>query len=182
MASLGSVLGAPHTSTLGFVHRSAGSVMVTTDEERFLHLATCISRLHSALETLRTIKASSPEDPLIAPAFRFALVEYASAFTRSDGQHKKYILDERYVPSQYLSLHRRIVTARHQVHAHTDLTIRNTTFKTTGTKTNPSAEARGTHIDELKELPNIDQIIDLLNESIGAMYVEREAQLKALNP
>ncbi|MGZ3236162.1 MAG: hypothetical protein ACXU8A_02200 [Burkholderiaceae bacterium] len=155
--------------------------MANVDEENFLHLATCISRMHSALETLRIIKASSPENPLIPPAFRFALVEYASAFTRSDGQLKKYILDDKYVPPQHLDLHKRIVTARHQVHAHTDLKIRNATFNTTGTKTNPSVEVRGTHIDELKELPNIDQIIDLLNESINIMYVASEIQLKALS-
>ena len=156
--------------------------MLTTSEERFLHLATCISRLHSALETLRTIKACSPENQLVAPAFRFALVEYASAFTRSDGQHKKYTLDDRYVPPQYLDLHKRILTARHQVHAHTDLTIMNAKFRATGTKASPSAEVRSTHIDELKEISNIDQIIALLNESIGSMYVESEALLKALNP
>ena len=156
--------------------------MFTTSEECFLHLATCIWRLHSALETLRTVKASSPENPLIPPAFQFALVEYASAFTRSDGQHKKYMLDVRYVPPQYLDLHKRIVTARHKVHAHTDLTIRNAKFTITGTKASPSAQVQGTHIDELKELPNIDQINDFLSESIGAMYVDSEARLKVLNP
>ena len=55
-------------------------------------------------------------------------------------------------------------------------------FKSIGTQTNPAAEMRGTYIDELKELPNIDQIIALLNESIHNMYVDRDAQLKALNP
>lgn len=156
--------------------------MVNTSEECFLHLATCISRLHSALETLRTIKASSPDNSLIAPAFRFALVEYVTPFTHSFGQHKKYKLDARYVPTQYLDLHTRIVTARHQVHAHTDLTIMNAQFKVTGTKANPAAEVQGTHIDELKELSHIDQIIDLLNESIHNMNVDRDAQLLALNP
>jgi len=62
------------------------SSMVTGSEEQFIHLATCISRLHSALETLRAIKAASPDNPLIAPAFRFALVEYVSPYTGSDGQ------------------------------------------------------------------------------------------------
>ena len=156
--------------------------MVTAAEETFLHLAACISRMHSAIETLREVKASLPDNPLIPSAFRFALVEYASGFTRSDGTHKKYVLDEQFVPSQHLTLHRRIINARHQVHAHTDLKIRDIKFKATGTKTNPSAEARGTHIDELQELQNIDQIIDLINESVGAMYAESEAQLKAMNP
>jgi hypothetical protein len=155
--------------------------MVTAAEEAFLHLAACISRLHSAIETLRAIKASSPDNPLIPPAFQFALVEYASGFTRSDGQHKKYVLDETRIPARYLDLHKRIVAARHQVHAHMDLTIRNLTMNITGTKANPSAEAQGTHIDELKELPNIDQIIELLSETIDAMYIDRAAQLKALN-
>lgn len=156
--------------------------MLSPEEERFHHLATCISRLHSALETLRTIKAASPDNPLIPPAFRFALVEYTIPFTRSDGQLKKYTLDDKYVPPEYLDLHKRIVTARHTVHAHSDLKIMSAQFKAVGTKADPAAEMRGTYIDELKELPNIDQIIALLNESIHNMYVDRDAQLEALNP
>ena len=156
--------------------------MLTSGEEHFHHLATCISRLHSALETLRTIKTASPDNPLISPAFRFALVEYASPFTRSDGQLEKYTLDDKYVPPEYLDLHKRIVTARHTVHAHSDLTIMSAQFKAIGTQANPAADIRGTYVDELKELPNIDQIITLLNESIHNMYVDRDAQLKALNP
>ena len=156
--------------------------MLTPSEERFLHLATCISRLHSALETLRAIKTAAPDNPLIPPAFRFALVEYASPFTASEGQNKKYILDHKYVPPEYLDLHKRILSARHKVHAHSDLTIMNAQFMATGTQANPTAEVRGTYIDELKELPNIDQIVTLLNESIQNMYVDRDTQLKALNP
>lgn len=156
--------------------------MLSTSEERFLHLATCISRLHSALETLRAIKASPPDNPLIPAAFQFALVEYASPFTRSDGQHKKYVLDERHVPPQHLDLHKRVVKARHQIHAHTDLTIMNAKLQATGTKARPAAEVQGTYIDELKELSNIDQIVELINESVLSMYVDRDAQLTALNP
>jgi hypothetical protein len=155
--------------------------MVNTSEEVFLHLATCISRLHSALETLRTIKATSPDNPLIPPAFRFALVEYAAPYTGSLGQHKKYKLDDRYVPPKYFDLHKRIVTARHEVHAHTDLKNLNAQFKATGSKASPTVEVLGIHIDELQELSNIDQIVDLLNESIHNMYVDRDSQLKALN-
>src|SRR5882724_6198134 len=97
--------------------------MLTSEEECFHHLATCISRLHSALEVLRTIKTASPDNPLIPPAFRFALVEYASPFTYSNGQLKKYIVDDKYVPPEYLNLHKRIVTVRHTTHAHSDLKI-----------------------------------------------------------
>jgi len=54
-------------------------------------------------------------------------------------------------------------------------------FKATGNKANPTAEIKGTYIDELKELPNIDQIIGLVNEIIENLYVERAIQLEALN-
>jgi len=86
------------------------------------------------------------------------------------------------VPPEHLDLHKRIVAARHRVHAHFDLTIMNATFRATGTRANPAAEVSGTHVDELKELPNIDQIISLVSDSIHNMYVDRDAQLKALNP
>lgn len=155
--------------------------MVTGPEEQFIHLVTCISRLHSALETLRLVKAASPDNPLIAPAFRFALVEYVSPYTKSNGQFKKYTLALKYVPPEHLDLHHRLVTARHQVHAHDDLRISHPTFRATGTRANPSAEVTGTYVDELKELPSIDQLISLINDSIHNMYVDRDAQLKALS-
>ena len=155
--------------------------MLTPAEDRFHHLATCISNLQSALETLRTIRDASPDNPLIPAAFRFALVQYASPFTTSQGQTKRHILDSRHVPPEYVDLHNRIVTARHKVHAHSDLTLANARFKATGTESAPSAEIQGTYIDELAELPNIGLIIAMLNESIGKMYDESHAQLAALN-
>ncbi len=154
--------------------------MLTAPEEKFHHLVTCISRLHSALETLRTIKACSPDNPLIPPAFRFALVEYATAFTNSRGQLGKHKLDSRYVPPHSIDLHERIVSSRDQVHAHSDLTIMNAEFKATGTKANPTAEMRGEYVDELKEFQNLDQIATLISESIHSMCIDQDSQLKAL--
>ena len=39
-----------------------------------------------------------------------------------------------------------------------------------------------TYGGKAQELPNIDQIISLVSDSIDNMYVDRDAQLKALNP
>lgn len=97
---------------------------LSPSQEQFIHFANCVSRLTSALETLRVIKASHPENPLIASAFRFAIVEYVSSYTSSKGKYnKKYKLGNEYIPAEYLQLHKRLVTARHQIHAHFDLTI-----------------------------------------------------------
>ena len=156
--------------------------MTSPAEEQFIHLSTCISRLHSALETFRLVKSAAPGNPLSGAAFRYGLVEYVIPFTCSFGDLGKYKLDDRFVPPAYANLHKRIISARHKVHAHADLTIMKAAFKATGTQANPAAAVTGKYIDELKELPNIDQSVSLVNDSIGNMYVESDSQLKALNP
>ena len=89
--------------------------------EDHLYILVCIDRLSNAWQTLKTIEESG-NHPLIGPAFRYALVEYATPFTRSDGPLKKRrTLHESLIPSSMRELHQRIVTARNQLHAHADL-------------------------------------------------------------
>ena len=61
---------------------------------------------------------------LIAPAFKFALIEYSKPYKISRGVKKRsYKLDSRYVPSKYHELHLRIIETRDQILAHADLRL-----------------------------------------------------------
>ena len=85
---------------------------MTPSREEFIHFVTCMQRLNSAWVTLNAIN-SERDNALVGPAFRFALVEYAMPYNISYGADKKrHKLDESYVPTESLELHRRILDAR----------------------------------------------------------------------
>ena len=115
----------------------------TQTKEDFLHFAVCLQRLLSALGTLQVIKAS-PDHPLAVPAFRFALVEYSMPYTDSRGSEKPYYkLKDSYVPKEHLALHKKILEARHTLHAHADLTVMSAKVFVTKTRGMPSATVSG---------------------------------------
>src|SRR5512143_1120676 len=121
--------------------------------EDFIHFAVCMQRLNSAWSTLNRIKASS-DNELISPAFRYALVEYSAPYTNSFGPNKRHTLNDSYVPSEYLELHKRILDARHTIHAHADLTVLEAKLYLNETQGRPSATISSNYIHGLEELPN----------------------------
>jgi len=150
--------------------------------EDFLHFATCLGRLNSALRTLLAIKAAGGS-PLVGPAFRFALVEYATPYTRSDGPIKKdHRLKTSFVPGDLLELHNRLLDARNKIHAHADLTPMEAKLYVTTTRGAPSVEITSRNADELKELDNIDEIIRLIEGTILNMYAELDVRVRTLQP
>ena len=134
--------------------------------EEFLHFVTCLGRLNSALKTLRDIKTAG-DSPLVGPAFRFALVEYATPYTRSQGPiEKDHRLKTSFVPGDLLELHSRLLDARNKIHAHADLTLMEAKLYVTKTRGAPSVEITSRNADELEELSNIDEIIRLIEGTI----------------
>ncbi len=148
--------------------------------EEFLHFVTCIRRLHSALETLRTIRETG-DSPLVGPAFRFALVEYATPYNCSYGANKRpYRLKESYIPVEYLELHQRILDERNTIHAHADMNIIDATLYVTETRGTSSATFSSNYINELEEIGNIEQIISLIEGTLLSMYADQNTHLSAL--
>ena len=131
---------------------------MTHRHEEFIHFATCMQRLDSAWVILKAINAER-DSVLAGPAFRFALIEYATPYKTSFGADKKrHKLKESYVPVEYLELHKRILQARDTIHAHADMTVMDAKLYVTETLGNPSAIITGLYIHELEELGNIEQI------------------------
>jgi hypothetical protein len=102
---------------------------MTQEEENeiYIHFVTCIQNLNGAwiiLQQIQERKADSGSPVLIAAAFRFALMEYARPYLKSKGTEiRNHLLNERFIPLQHAALHRRLVSARNQIHAHSDLTV-----------------------------------------------------------
>ena len=142
--------------------------------ERFIHFDICTYRLNGAWRTLKTIKENCSH-PLVGPAFRFALVEYAVPYTGSDGTSKKrYRLGTQYVPTKLLRLHERLVASRNQIQAHADLSILNAKLSYVDLDGERLVSIGQDNINGLEELAHIDEIIRLIEGTLDNMYADRE--------
>lgn len=149
--------------------------------ENYLHLLVCIDRLNNAWSTLLTIKAN-PSNPLSGPAFRYALVEYATAFTRSDGSvRKRRTLHDSVVPAEYAELHKRIVDARHSIHAHADLTALDAQLHIAHLRGKKCISIVQNHITGLEELSKIEVVISMIEAVLKRLYeLQRTGELGIL--
>ena len=143
--------------------------------EAHLHLLVCIDRLNDARQTLEAIVAN-PGSPLIGPAFRYALVEYATAFTRSDGQIKKHRrLPDSVVPIEHIALHGRVVSARHSIHAHADLKVLDAALHVAHINGENYVSRVQNHITGLEELPQLEAVVAMVEAVLENLYKLHEA-------
>ena len=153
---------------------------MNSHNEAFVHFDICAERLNSTLLTLNRIKEHC-DHPLVGPAFRFALIEYAMPYTRSDGKAKKrHSLDTRYVPQELLPLHERLIASRNQIHAHVDLTVLEPTISYHDLDGERLVLIAQNNISGLEELPQIDEIICLVEGTLKNMYADRDNLKKGL--
>ena len=154
---------------------------MTQEEEEYVHLVTCISNLNKALWILQTIKQSKG-DPLVNPAFQFALVEYSKPYKRSRGDAKSsHQLGGEYVPLHFLNLHKEIVDARDQIHAHSDLTIHEAKVYVSTTNYGKHVGISRNIIFDTEKLTKLDDIISLIEQSLDIM-MQKVKQLEEALP
>ncbi len=137
---------------------------MTKELETLFHFQLCISSLAIAKNILEVVKKEGESNPLFEAAFKFALVEYSKPYKQSYGSTGKFILDTSYIPNHLLELHTKIVDARDQIIAHSDITVMD-----------PQIEgiygdiAKGSYkiVTGLEELPNLDRIIELIEATLS---------------
>ena len=157
-------------------------LVVTRKNEDFIHFDTCIDRLQSAWTTLTMIKANLGH-PLVGLAFRFALVEYATPYNRSDGvQNTRYRLDESHVPKDSLELHRRLLSSRSRIQAHADLTVLDAEVSYTELRGERLVSVSQNIITGLEELQSLDAIIRLVELTLRSMSEDRDRRKLKLEP
>lgn len=152
-------------------------------EEQYIHLESCIDSLEKARWTLLEVK-KHPNHPLLGPAFQFAIIEYAKPYKTSFGAelndkgrpvHTYTIektLRDTCVPSEYLDLHKRLLTARDRILAHTDLGILDA-------KVHIATAPSGSYVSTIQnvvygteECSHIDEIIDLIERTLDRIDPE----------
>jgi hypothetical protein len=146
---------------------------MTEKEEEYVHFVSSIKDLNNAWRLLQEIKQCESSS-LVAAAFRFALTEYSKPYKISHGNTKRHSLKEEHVPCSYRELHKRILDARDQIHAHSDLTVMEAKLYV---KNTPHGKISGTVQNKIvgtEEFSNIDKIIDLIEKTLESMYVQEK--------
>lgn len=157
-------------------------------EDRFVHHVSCIRDLNHAWWLLNEIKRCPDKIPLVGAAFRFALIEYSKPYRLSrgsaldaKGRSLTYKLDDRYVPPAHRQLHQEILQARDQIHAHSDLTVRDAKIYVANTPSGKMAQISENIIYGTEDLSRIDDIIALIEGTLPPLY-EEEKKLEAALP
>jgi len=147
---------------------------MTEQQEDYIHLSVCINQLNHAWKTLNLVK-NTKDNPLSGPAFCYGLIEYTRAYTTSRGTIKrKRKLDPKWIPSEYLALHNRIIDARDKIHAHSDLTTLEASLHIDRADNTKPISMIQNNISGLEELENIEDIIHLIEETLNKLYMEQE--------
>lgn len=142
--------------------------------EYHLHILVCIDRLNAARATLNQIQLA-PSHALAGPAFRYALVEYATAFTDSHSPSRKSRkLPTTFVPLAFKPLHERLIRARKSTHAHADINILEATLEVHAAGEEKQVGVVQNSIHGLEELPNLTEVISLIESVLLNLYTERE--------
>ena len=138
---------------------------MTEQDELYIHFVACITSLNNAWRTLRLIDTQRA-NPLIGPAFRFCLVEYCKPYNASHGVTKKFKLDTKFIPHQFLPLHKRIVDSRDQIHAHSDLTVMQATLTVHEVMGERYTLIPRNYINVTEELGHLLEIVSLIEGTL----------------
>jgi hypothetical protein len=149
-------------------------------EEQYIHFETCIRSLNEAWRILHIIKQNK-DNPLINPSFQFALIEYSKPYTDSRGYiSKNHRLGQKYVPVKHRRLHNEILEARKHIHAHSDLTVEDAKVYVSNTEYGKYVGILKSKVYDTEKLAQIEDIIELIEQTLDKMYEEAEKLKEAL--
>lgn len=148
-------------------------------QEKYIHFVNCIESLNTAWRILNKIKEEK-DNPLSYFAFQFAIIEYSksykdanSAFKNEKGKPiKKHKLATDFIPQKHLALHTKIIDARDKILAHLDLDIRDAKIYIQNTERGKNIIRSQNLLNLAQEKKDIDEIINLIEETLYAMEKE----------
>lgn len=162
---------------------------MTEKEELFVHFVSCIQDLNNAWRILQEIKTYNGSSIVRGAAFQFALVEYSKPYKHSrgsvltsKGKSAKYRVKREHVPAKYVQLHERILKARDQIHAHSDLTVKDAKLYVQGTSSGNTVSGMENNIYGTEELANMEEIIELIEQTLESMYATEKRLEQQLPP
>jgi hypothetical protein len=149
-------------------------------EEEYIHFVSCIEDLNRAWNLANQI-AKESSNPLLSAAWQFALIEYSKPYLNSFGKIRRYKLSEECIPEAYRDLHRRIVSLRSQLLAHSDLTIKDARLYVSKHPLGDFSGIVQNTLDRNEGLTNIEKIVRLIEGTLQNMYEKEKALLAGLD-
>src|ERR1035441_8927863 len=150
-------------------NKNVNAHRMTPNEEAYVHYAECINSLNCAWHILCELRAIDRKTAIHAAAYRFALIEYAKPYTRSDGAFKHYKLPPPNLHYESLALHKQILDLRNQVLAHTDITLKEAQIFIASHRDHTFV---GVMSNSLPAFPDSEGVITLIENTLDKMYVE----------
>lgn len=152
---------------------------MSRQEENYIHFVSSCETLKNSMQILKETKRDM-NHPLAGAAFQFALVEYSKPYTTSYGAERnkkgnrkhKFCLGTDFVPDRFKEFHNKIVTARKQLHAHDDLSLKDAKLYVSKTKVGKMVGTIQNNIDPTDKLSRIDEIIEMIDKTLDNMYDE----------
>lgn len=93
-------------------------------DEEYAHFQESLTSLNRAWRTLCELETSPSDNAIWNAAYRMVIVEYSKPFTKSKiNKRKVHSLPLPIISGDLEILHNRILSLRHQVMAHADLTV-----------------------------------------------------------
>lgn len=151
---------------------------MTPAQEDFVHYVECIESLNRAWSILQDLGTVEKPSALHAAAFRFALIQYASPYTRSDGTHGSRKLPAPQLSPDLLALHQKILDLRGKVLAHSDLTIKQAQLYLHSYAGKPNYLIASNYAEAF---PSREAIITLIERTLDQMSVETDRRLQSLS-
>ena len=150
-------------------------------KEKYVHFCTCIDNLNYSWNILKIVQEEQNKgNPLLLPAFQLALIEYTKPYGKSRGNvMNNHKLDTEYLPKKYYELHKRLLDARNQIHAHTDLTVKDADVYISYNNAEPHVGIVQNKVDLSEELKNIHEIIVMIESTLDNMY-KAESKIKSM--
>jgi len=150
---------------------------MSKQEEEYIHLVSSSGALNNSRKILLEIKRQK-DNPLLGPAFQFALVEYSKPYTISYGAELdkkgnpkyKFILTDKFISDEFKDLHNQILTDRKKMHAHDDLSIKDAKVLVSKTRSDKFVGIIQNKIYPIEKITKIDEIIQMIEMSLDKMY------------
>jgi len=154
---------------------------MTKDEETYLFISQSIGILDDSLNVLSSLKGNENiKSVIFNAAFRYALIEYSKPFSTTNGlflnDNNKPIRIKyevtKFVPLEYLELHKRVLDSRNQFHAHADMTVFDPKLYIQDNKDNKIVVISKNNVHGCQEFKDIDNIVDMILKILENMEIE----------
>ncbi len=142
-------------------------------DEEYIHFQESITSLNRAWRTLCELERCPPGSAVWSAAYRMAIVEYCKPFTQSQiNSSERHRLPNQNIPDTSNLLHDRLLKLRHQVMAHSDLSVLDANVSYDKTADFPIPLIVQNVADNF---PSVTEIKDLVETVLDVLY-KQEAQ------